>query len=554
MGRTRIPALVLAVGLAAAAGSTGRGKSSASARAAPPAPQTSAGLPSEPAGADRCRFCHATEVEGYARSAMAHSLRRAGREPSGEVVTAEARITMASSSGGYWQRLESHGDLSSYRIDYVIGSGKHASGYLLELNGHLFQSPVAYYRPLHAYDLAPGYEGLRSPDFTRPVAEGCVFCHAGTALYVPGTPNQYRSPPFAEEAIGCERCHGSAEKHLRDPRAGTIINPRKLAPAARDSVCEQCHLLGVGRVLNPGMHFGDFRPGRPLEDVFTTYVASPPAGREVKFKVISHVEQLARSACARMSPGVLWCGTCHDPHTVPAANEKAAYFRNKCLTCHQTSDCLDTQSARQANGDSCTACHMPRNPTSDVEHVVFTDHSIRRRPTSPSGSPAVDADLVPFEGGEASTRDLGLAYAMLGSREQNSTYIERAVHLLQETVTQGAADAPVVAYLAEFYRDRNDDTHAFPLYVQAWRMDPAQSAVVAALGAYQMQYGNIDQAISFWNQALVTNPALLLVRTNLAAALLRTGHPDQAEAILKKALDLNPSFQPARDLLNRIKK
>jgi Cytochrome c554 and c-prime len=153
---------------------------------------------------------------------------------------------------GYWQQLESGAEATDYRIDYVIGSGNHASGYLLDVAGHLFQSPIAYYKSRQAYDLAPGYEGLSHPDFTRPISEACLFCHAGAALKIPGTSNQYRSPPFAAESITCERCHGSAEKHLTDPRAGTIINPAKLAPAACDSICEQCHLLGVGRVLNPG--------------------------------------------------------------------------------------------------------------------------------------------------------------------------------------------------------------------------------------------------------------------------------------------------------------
>ena len=150
---------------------------------------------------------------------------------------------------------------------YAIGSGNHAAGYLLDIDGHLFQSPVAYYKSRHAYDLAPGFEGRPSPDFTRPVVEECVFCHSGDPLHIAGTTNQYRSPPFAAEAITCERCHGPAEKHLLDPRAGTIINPAKLSPAARDSVCEQCHLLGVARVLNPGKTFSDFRPGEPLENV-----------------------------------------------------------------------------------------------------------------------------------------------------------------------------------------------------------------------------------------------------------------------------------------------
>lgn len=64
-------------------------------------------LLSQPAGASRCQFCHRSEVEGYARSAMAHSLRRAGREPDGTVKTPDSKITMYSSPTGYWQRLQS---------------------------------------------------------------------------------------------------------------------------------------------------------------------------------------------------------------------------------------------------------------------------------------------------------------------------------------------------------------------------------------------------------------------------------------------------------------
>src|ERR1700677_935565 len=138
-------------------------------------------------GASRCIVCHRAEVDGYARSSMAHSLRRAGREPDGTVSAGGARITMYSSPTGSWQRLENGGENATYRIDYVIGSGNHASGYLADMGGDLFQSPVAYYKSRHAYDLAPGYENLPDPDFTRPVQEGCVLCHSGTALHVSGT-------------------------------------------------------------------------------------------------------------------------------------------------------------------------------------------------------------------------------------------------------------------------------------------------------------------------------------------------------------------------------
>ena len=268
----------------------------------------------------------------------------------------------------------------------------------------------------------------------------------------------------------------------------------------------------------------------------------------------SHVENLAQSACQRASGEKLWCGTCHDPHSVPQASEKAAYYRGKCLSCHQTSDCRVPQSSRQANGDNCVTCHMPRNPPSDVDHVVFTDHSIRRRATPLAGTLAEDADLVPFGGGESGPRDLGLAYAMVGLREGNAAYVERGLRLLQETVARGDADAPVLAYLAEFYRNRKDDAHALPLYEESWRKDPTQSAVAAALGAYQMQRGHFDEAIRWWNQTLAINPSLVLVRTNLAAALLRIGQPDKARETLRKALEFNPTSADARDLLNRISK
>ena len=229
-------------------------------------------------GSERCVFCHQSEVEGYSRSAMAHALRRANTtEPSGEVTLANGRITAGTDANGYQQSLSASGESETYKVEYVVGSGNHASGYLIDLHGHLFHSPIAWYRSRSAYALAPGYENMPNPDFTRPVSEGCVLCHSGTALHVPSTLNTFRDPPFAAEAITCERCHGPVERHLADPRAGTIINPAKLAPAARDSTCEQCHLFGVARVPNPGKQFSDLA-GQPLEQTFTIYHNALPPG------------------------------------------------------------------------------------------------------------------------------------------------------------------------------------------------------------------------------------------------------------------------------------
>ena len=438
---------------------------------------------------------------------MAHSLRRAGQEPAGTVDTPDAKITTHSSPTGYWQTLQRGGEVTNYRIDYVIGSGNHASGYLLDLADHLFQSPIAYYKSRQAYDLAPGFEGRLNPDFTRPVAEGCLFCHSGTALHVSGTSNRYRSPAFSAEAITCERCHGTAEKHLTDPKVGTIINPAKLEHAARDSICEQCHLLGVGRVLNPGKKFSDFRPGQRLEDVFTTYCnASPPDADAGKFKVISHVEQLARSTCARKSNGQLWCGTCHDPHNKPL--EPVHYYRDKCLSCH-----VGSFSASHPDKESnCIGCHMPRRDAKDGGHTAFTDHRIQRRP-EPQSALAEDTDIAAWREPtpDLQKRNLGIAYVNVGAEHRSPPFLIRGYRMLTEVQDQFSTD----------------------------------SEIFTSMGTALLLGKQSSEAELAFERALQLNPGSVIGETNAASAYLQSGDVDRAVAHLERAVAVDPLHLPA---------
>ncbi len=100
---------------------------------------------------------------------MAGALRRPGTEPEGAFTAARSgtRFTIRSDSKGTWQRMERAGQVSEYRVAYIIGSGKHAAGSLILIGDHLFQSPICYYTSRKAYDLAPGYENIPEPDFTR---------------------------------------------------------------------------------------------------------------------------------------------------------------------------------------------------------------------------------------------------------------------------------------------------------------------------------------------------------------------------------------------------
>jgi photosynthetic reaction center cytochrome c subunit len=537
MDPKRTPLLLLTIlVLLLAIVSSGPGQSSDKA-AAPsdtqlPTPQ----VVREPNGASRCQFCHASEVEGYARSAMAHSLRRAGQEPDGTVDTLDAKITMYSSPTGYWQRLQSGRDVTNYRIDYVIGSGNHASGYLLDLAGHLFQSPIAYYKTRHAYDLAPGYEGRANPDFTRPVAEACLFCHSGTALHISGTLNQYRSPAFSAEAITCERCHGSAEKHLNDPRAGTIINPARLERAARDSICEQCHLLGVGRVLNPGKKFGDFRPGQPLEDIFTTYCnVSPPGAGDVKFKVISHVEQLARSTCARKSNGQLWCGTCHDPHNKPL--EPVQFFRSKCLSCHMES----FPGSHPDKKSNCISCHMPRRDAKDGGHTAFTDHRIQRRPEPQSALPE-DSDIAAWRepAPELQKRNLGIAYINAGMERRSPPFLIRGYRMLTEVQKQFSTDSEVFTSMGNALLLAKQTSEAELAFERALQLNPDSAAGETNAASAYLQAGHIDRAITHLERAVAIDPLHLPADAPLIELYQQQGNT-------AKAAELSGAVRAAMD-------
>lgn len=117
------------------------------------------------------------------------------------------------------QRFERDGVSGGQRVAYVLGSGAHAFGYLVQIGDHLFQSPLSYYTNRRLWDVAPGYEVSHHPDFSRPVTPECLLRHSGKSQPVPYTLNRYRTPAFLAESISCDRCHGPGETH-QEARAG----------------------------------------------------------------------------------------------------------------------------------------------------------------------------------------------------------------------------------------------------------------------------------------------------------------------------------------------
>ena len=462
-----------------------------------------------------CIACHPREVAGYSATQMAHSLGAPTRVTSATFKHALSNtvFSVQSTRSGMVQRIERNGLQAEYKIPYAVGSGAHAFAYLIQVGDHMFESPIGYF-PGRGWDMSPGYENSKAPDFDRPVTPDCLFCHAGKARPLPGAFNRYLTPPFQAEAITCERCHGPVEAHLRSPLPGSIVNPAKLPPRARDSVCEQCHLNGEERIPNPGKQLSDFRPGQDLEDVYSVYVyqSSVDPSHHGGLRVVSQVQQLALSACARQSHGNLWCGTCHDPHVQPA-NPKA-YFRARCLTCHRT----DLARHPKPNED-CIGCHMPRRPVTDGAHTTFTDHRISRVPASePLASGPQQADSVIAwhnPPGNLPERNLGLADIKVGDRLESFALVNRGFESLM------------------------DCRSSFP-------RDPA---VLTGIGKALLVAGRGREAAEIFEQAIQSDPDTPFPYLNAALAWRSARDDQKAVQSLEKAIALDPLLeQPYQEL------
>ncbi len=488
-----------------------------------------------------CARCHTEIYRKYAATPMAMS--------SGSAGSALVPEQSFSTNSGYRYSIVRQGaklflDFAPERRElvYFVGSGAVARSYLISVDSFLYEAPATYYSRSRAWALSPGYDRYQFPFLTRAIAPACLECHATGVQAVAGTQNGYRSLPFLEGGVGCERCHGPGTAHAASGKAADIVNPARLPADRRDSVCAQCHLSGEVRVDRAGKSMSGFTAGDSLSDHAIAFVrASSLPG----MKVTSHVENLAQSACRRASGDRLWCGSCHDPHFMPAPAEKAAWFRSKCQACHTPPECR--------RGDNCIACHMPGTAVSDADHVVYTDHSIPRRVIPRNQKNAIDAPLVAFGGVPVDSRDLGLGYAIVALREQNPAYSARAFNLLREAERRSPDDPQTLSYLADLYKTRKDDRNAAKLYTRLYEVDRTQSAAPMNLGAYQMERGHDEEAIRLFKEALQISPALVLVRLNLAVALMRTGKPAEARPVLEKALEFNPTFAPARELLNKIR-
>ncbi len=499
-----------------------------------------------------CGECHQAIFQRYSATPMARTsaIADSGNTPlpAGDIHddANAATFQLTRNSDGTLLRISQSDTAAERMLSYAIGAGVTGRSYAYMKDGFLFQAPVSYYSATGTSELSPGFEASSRLNLTRPVEPACLHCHASGLRTLANTVNGYSAPAFDEGGVSCERCHGAGETHVIRMKAANmrlgaaIVNPAKLAPAERDSVCAQCHLVGVIRIAKH-VATGRYEPGKRLFDSTSAFIWSTGRGES---SANSHFEQLVSSACWRGSGGRLWCGTCHSVH---AASKTSSNFRERCLACHTVNakPCTAAALKRSAVKDDCILCHMPARALQTVQHAAQVDHTISRVPSEPAEHPVpADASLIPFPGSSGEPRELGLAYAGEALPRNNQLWGMQALALLKQAEFNDPKDAPVLLQLGQLYDRMRQEDRACELYSRAVTNGATGTAALVNLGTCQAKRGELEAAMLSWKQALDRNPAMEAARLNLAIAQFQTGRVDLARKDLELGLIFDP-FSPA---------
>ena len=501
-----------------------------------------------------CANCHRELVEKYLTTPMANASGAAmdkfvpgsfTHKPSGVTYKLFPRDKQAMLS---FESAHNPQINSERQLDYFLGSGHLGITYLYSMHGYLFESPVAYYSATQSYDMKPGLEALTAFPPALPMQAGCMRCHMSAVQPSDaGTLHHYQGLPFLHSGITCEACHGDTQQHVASGGKAPVVNPQKLDAVRRDSVCISCHLEGDISVERPNRSAIDYKPGESIYDYLSYFVYE---GKDTTRRGVSEVEQLSQSMCKRTSGDKMSCTSCHDPHYTPRPEERVAFYRGKCLACHN--DAAFAASHHPENQD-CTSCHMPRTGAENIPHVAWTDHRIRKTPEMGEAIRDIgEGDtLTPVFSLQADNRDLALAYykAVL---DGNTALQEQAYRLLEGMKPEIAHDKDALAALGVLSEERGDYKEATTVLEQLRKLDPENLIALLNLGVLRAKAGDMQGAAALLQPVFERNQDMVGLAKNLAAVQCSMGDAQGARKTLQTTSLYNPGLQDVQRRLDEL--
>ena len=491
-----------------------------------------------------CAACHAKIYRNYLNTSMAQASGAASeRLMPGEFTHALSGVhyEVSRSANDSWLTFQDSAHITGKRrLDYYLGSGHLGVTYLYWQQGYLLESPVAWYAASRSYDVKPGFGRLTEMPPALPTEPACLRCHMSKVQpSLTGSLNRYAGLPFLQTGITCEACHGDTALHVRTGGKAAVINPGKLSPEQRDSVCLSCHLEGDVSVERAGRSTLEYQPGERISDYLSFFVF---AGKDSLSRGVSEVEQFAQSACKRTSGDPMSCTACHDPHETPAPAARVAYYRAKCLACHSA-----FAQTHHADQPDCTSCHMPRGTAQNIPHVAWTDHRILRRPEltplPPHESRSEGAMIAVFSP-QAGPRDAAVAAYQAVVRGKSHD-LPTALASLEQVYAAGARDARVLEGIGVLSGLSGKNAASEQRLRELLALDPLNLTALSDLGVLLARQGNLQAAVATWQPAFARNQDLIGLARNLAAAQCRGGDETGARETMTVALGLSPGARPS---------
>jgi hypothetical protein len=307
-----------------------------------------------------CATCHSGITSTYATAPMRHAL-----EPQGANPVLDTHPDLNAQIGAYTYKVQTRNGKSTYTVSDGTDTltlpihwlfGQHSQTWVLEKDGHFYESLVSYFPRANGLAITPGDQMITPHNLTEAMGRQlplwetrtCFDCH-GTGVVA----GQKLDPAKVTPGLDCERCHAGSKQHMIDSAQDNFKTlPQSLKKMDAEQVsdfCGQCHRTWDTVMRNKwhGPVFVRFQPYR-----------------------------LENSKCFIGNDPRISCLACHNPHQT--LNHNSAFYDGKCLACHaenKTAAASGVKTCPVAKAN-CTSCHMPK-----VElpggHAQFTDHFIR---------------------------------------------------------------------------------------------------------------------------------------------------------------------------------
>jgi predicted CXXCH cytochrome family protein len=568
-----------------------------------------------------CATCHAREWETYRLTGMARSFYQPGASNQIEDYStnntyyhkaSDTYYSMHVRDGQYYQsqyQLGFDGKQTNpleKRIDYIVGSGNHTRTYLSRTaRNTLIELPLAWYAEKGGYwAMNPGYDRPDHEGLRRRIDNSCMFCHnaypdmAGVALGAEAV-----FPARLPQGIDCQRCHGPGRAHVESAqKRGTIVNPARLEPARQAEVCLQCHLETTSFPLPNSLiryERGPFsyRPGEPLADFKLLFDHAPGTGHSDNFEIASSAYQLDKSACTLKDGAKLTCTTCHNPHDIRHGAEAKQSYNAVCRDCHGAPFQQKVAAGTHTNAADCVNCHMPKQRTDDVVHVVMTDHHIQRIKPSrdlladiaerhETGKDAYRGEVVPYRmlAGGSQDDELYLATAQVVEGSNLAAGIPRLAAAIRKYRPERADH---YLALADALRSAGQCPQAVPVYedslrrvgsaaggaalieqklalclaaegqhlkaaetlLKAMEQLPDNAKLWTQLGLALVGQGKVQEGIAAFQKATALDPDLAEAWNDLGGVWLQNGDAVRAEPALRSAIRVLPNYAEAHNNL-----